>query len=291
MTISSTSSRVVYSGDGTTSSFGFAFYVSDQADLVVTYTDTTGNQTIIAPGSAPAGYQISAPAVPAPGWPAGGTITYNPGSPIAAGTTLTIQRIVAGTQPTTLSNQGTLWPQVIEKALDRLVTIVQGFIDQVNRSLQAPANDPVTMNPLPTAATRQNTVLGFDNNGQPIAAAVSAGQLLSSFIATTSGFATASTAALAQAAIGLGVGSTIAATGNYTLPGGLIVKWGTSGSISSSGNSIISFAAAFPNAFFGALATPTSNTTGYTDTGGTSSFKIHNNGSNSATFFWLAVGN
>src|SRR5260370_11077014 len=102
MTISSTSSQVVYSGDGTTSSFGFAFYVSDKAALVVTYTDSAGNQTVIAPGAAPTGYQISAPAVPAPGWPAGGTVAYNPGSPIAAGTTLTVQRIVAGTQPTTL---------------------------------------------------------------------------------------------------------------------------------------------------------------------------------------------
>jgi hypothetical protein len=219
MTISSTSSRVVYSGDGATSSFGFAFYVSDQADLVVTWTDSAGNQTVIAPGSAPAGYQISTPAVPAPGWPAGGTITYNPGSPIAPGTTLTIQRIVAGTQPTTLSNQGAFWPQVIEKALDRVVTIVQGFIDQANRSLQAPATDPVTLNPLPTAAARQNTVLGFDNNGQPYAAVITGslvavnGWLVSNFLGA------ASSAAAACSALGaffLGGNNTASGSNSFT---------------------------------------------------------------------------
>ena len=60
MTISSTSSRVVYSGDGTKSSFDFAFYVSDQADLVVTYIDSAGNPTVITPGPAPAGCTTSA---------------------------------------------------------------------------------------------------------------------------------------------------------------------------------------------------------------------------------------
>src|SRR5258708_36616134 len=104
------------------------------------------------PGLGPTGYQISVPAVPAPGWPAGGTITYNPGSPIATGTTLTIQRVVAGTQPTTLSNQGAFWPQVIERALDRVITIVQGFIDQAGRSLQASPTDGTAFNPLPLLA-------------------------------------------------------------------------------------------------------------------------------------------
>ena len=170
MTISSTSSRVVYSGDGTKSSFDFAFYVSDQADLVVTYTDNAGNPTIVSPGPAPAGYQISAPAIPAPGWPGGGTITYNPGSPIAAGTTFTIQRVVAGTQPTTLSNPGAVWPQVIERALDRIVTVVQGFIDQTGRSLQISATDGTALNKLPAAAQRANSALAFDGSGQPYAA-------------------------------------------------------------------------------------------------------------------------
>src|SRR6266478_6353466 len=103
MTISSTSSRVVYTGNGLTTSFPFAFYISDQADLVVTYTDALGSQTMVSPSN----YTISQPAASAPFWPAGGTVTYLlNGSPIAAGTTLTLQRVVPSTQPTTISNQG-----------------------------------------------------------------------------------------------------------------------------------------------------------------------------------------
>ncbi len=167
MAVSSTSSRVVYDGDGSTSSFDFAFYLSDQADLIVACTDADGTRTVIAPGPAPAGYQISPPAQPAPGWPGGGTVTYNPGSPLAPGRTLTLQRSVAATQPTTLSNQGALWPQVIERALDRIVTVVQGFIDGMNRSLQAPPDDNLALNPLPGKALRADTLLGFDGDGQP----------------------------------------------------------------------------------------------------------------------------
>src|SRR5260370_22750326 len=126
MTISSTSSRVVYSGDGTTSSFGFAFYVSDQADLVVTCTDSAGNQTVIAPGAAPTGYQISAPAVPAPGWPAGGTVAYNPGSPIAAGPTPTLQRPPAGPRPPPPSNPGPLWSRGGREAPPSVATTPAG---------------------------------------------------------------------------------------------------------------------------------------------------------------------
>src|SRR5260221_3778897 len=162
MTVSSTANAVTYNGDGVTTNFGFAFYVNAAADLVVTWTDASGNQTVISSGN----YSISAPAVPAPGWPTGGTITYNPGGPIAAGSRLTLQRVVSATQPVVVSNQGALWPAVIEGALDRIVTIVQGFIDQANRSLRITSADG-TLNPLPAVVVRKNSVLGFDGNGQP----------------------------------------------------------------------------------------------------------------------------
>ena len=64
------------------------------------------------------------------GLEAGGTVTYpksGSGNPaIADGTTLTIYRNVAVTQPTSISNQGAMWPQVIEAALDRLTYIGAG---------------------------------------------------------------------------------------------------------------------------------------------------------------------
>ncbi len=288
MTVSSTSNRVVYSGDGVTSVFPFAFKVMRAADLVVIYTDATGTDFTLSSG------QYSATGF---GIDAGGTVTYLPGgSAIAVGTKLTIQRIVAATQPSSISNQGAMWPAVIEAALDRIVMIVQGFIDACNRGLRISSTDGTTLNVLPNATQRANSVLGFDALGQPYPAQISAGLaaastwLIANFFPMTSA-AAARTALGAIALTDVGAGATIASTGSYTLPNGLILKWGTSSSIANAGNATVTFAAAFPNALFGASVTPLANTTAYWDTPLAASFKIHNSGSNSGTFFWVALGN
>ena len=56
----------------------------------------------------------------------GGTVQYpTSGSPIATGTSLTVQRILPLQQLTTISNQGDFSPQVIEQALDTLCMEIQ----------------------------------------------------------------------------------------------------------------------------------------------------------------------
>lgn len=163
MTVSSTSSRVVYLGDGSATTFGFAFKVSQPADLVVVYTDAAGLDCTLSPS------QYSATGF---GLDAGGSVTYSlpGGSPIAAGTRLTIYRDVAVTQPTSLSNQGAMWPQVIEAALDRLTYVAQKVSDAVSRSLVISPTDSASLNVLPNATQRANSVLAFDGQGQPCAA-------------------------------------------------------------------------------------------------------------------------
>ena len=286
MTVSSTSSRTVLAGDGSNTAWPFAFKVQQPADLVVTWTDATGNDIVLTSS------QYDATGF---GQDAGGTVTYPTaasGSPaIAAGTTLTLQRVVAPVQPTQVSNQGAMWPAVLEGALDRLTMIVQGFIDGMNRGLRVAATDGTALNVLPAAAARANSALLFDADGQPYAGAQVAGTAGFAAWLLSNVAAQATSAAAAQAALGLGSGATIAATGSYSLPGGLIAKWGTSGAIAGAGNATIGFAAPFPGALFGALLTPGAASTGYTDTGSASGFRIHNNGSNSATFFWVAFGN
>jgi hypothetical protein len=288
MTVSSTSSRVVLAGDGSNTDWPFGFQVNSQADLVVTYVDALGNETALSP---------SVYSVTGFGQPAGGTITYPlTGSPIGAGTTLAIQRTIAPTQPTSISNQGAMWPQVIEAALDRVTMIVQGFIDTVNRCLRVSPADGQALNPLPAAPLRANMWLAFDGSGQPVAAeavgqAGVAAWLANNFLLAGTSAQNARTALGAIALADVSAGATIAAAGSYTLPGGLILKWGTSGAIASAGNAVQTFPAAFPTAFFGALLTPLAGSAGYADTGGTASFKIHNSGAASAAYFWLALGN
>ncbi len=162
MTVSSTSSRVIYLGNGSTTTFAFAFKVNQPADLAVVYTDAAGLDYTLSPSQyAATGFGLDV----------GGSVTYPlpGGSPIAAGTRLTIYRDVAVTQPTSLSNQGAMWPQVIEAALDRLTYVAQKVTDAVSRSLVISPTDSVSLGVLPNATQRANSVLAFDSQGQPYA--------------------------------------------------------------------------------------------------------------------------
>jgi hypothetical protein len=167
MTVSSTANRVVYNGNAATTNFPFAFKVQSPADLVVIYTDTTGTDFTLSPAQyGTAGFGLDA----------GGTVTYPvSGAPIAIGTKLTIYRNVSVTQPAVISNQGAMWPSVIESALDRATYILQRVADSVSRALMISPTDSGTLNPLPNATQRANSVLGFDGTGQPYAAQLVAG--------------------------------------------------------------------------------------------------------------------
>jgi len=210
MTVSSTSSRVVYQGNGSTTAFPFAFKVQQAADLVVIYTDTTGTDFTLSPS------QYTASGF---GLDAGGTVTYPlTGSPIASGTQLTIQRIVSPTQPTSISNQGAMWPQVIEAALDRLTFIVQQFLDTASRALKVSPTDGDSLNPLPNATQRANSILGFDSSGQPYAATLTGSLVgISNWLATN--FLPADSASAARAVLGAaGLVDNNVFTGTNTFP-------------------------------------------------------------------------
>lgn len=194
MTVSSTSSRVVYLGNGSATTFAFAFKVNQPADLVVVYTDAAGLDYALSPSQyAATGFGLDA----------GGSVTYPlpGGSPIAEGTRLTIYRDVAVTQPTSLSNQGAMWPQVIEAALDRLTYIAQKVADSVSRSLVISPTDSASISVLPNATQRANAVLAFDSQGQPYAGTLT-GSLVSVASWLVASFLNAASQAKAREAIG-----------------------------------------------------------------------------------------
>jgi len=193
MTVSSTSSRVVYAGTGTQTTWPFAFKVLQATDLSVVYTDSTGTDFPLSPGQyAASGFGLDA----------GGSVTYPlSGSPIAANTKLTIYRNVALTQPTAISNQGAMWPTVIEAALDRLTYMAQAVSDAVSRTLAVSPTDSASLNTLPGVALRKNSFLGFDGNGQPIAATGIGTSPVATWLATNF-LALATSAATACSAIG-----------------------------------------------------------------------------------------
>jgi hypothetical protein len=211
MTVSSTSSRVVFAGNGSTTVFPFAFKVLKPADLAVVFTDAGGSDFPLSP------LQYDATGF---GNDAGGVVTYpasGSGAPaMAQGTRLTIYRNVAVTQPTSISNQGAMWPQVIEGALDRLTYIAQKVTDTVSRALVvSPTDGPATLSTLPNATTRANSVLGFDGSGQPYAATLQPAGLIGWASWLVSNFAAQATSA-ANARVALGA---VGTTGNDTVGG------------------------------------------------------------------------
>lgn len=203
MTISSTTNKIIFNGNGATTSFPFTFPAIEAADIFAYYTNSLGTITTLTQGSGTTQYQVSiTAAVPPNPTGAGGTVTYNPsGVPIAAGTTLTILRTQPLTQTTSLANQGNLYPSVIEQALDSLLAQTQQLNELLGRNITVAVSDPAPA-ALPAAAARAGKYLVFDSAGNPTASGTTpAGTPVSAAMLPV---LAAATLALARTAMGLG---------------------------------------------------------------------------------------
>lgn len=167
MTVSTTASSVTYLGNGATTVFTFPFIGVTAADIEVIYVDADGTSTTLSSGA----YTLALNAVPVGGlWGIGGSVTYPIGMspvPIAAGTTLTINRIVPYEQTISIANQGAFYPQAVEQGLDLLELQIQQLETLVGYSIRCPITDPAAPDVLPSAPERANGYLTFDSFGQP----------------------------------------------------------------------------------------------------------------------------
>lgn len=196
MTISTQTTKVVALGNGVTTVFDYNFLIPAASDVEVIYTDLSGTNTTLTPSD----YSITGL-----NNPLGGTVTYPlSGSPIAAGTSLTIARQLPLVQLTTISNQGGFYPQAVDQALDYLTMLVQQVNELFSRALVAPIEDPDAPLPLPPVAARASQLLGFDGDGNPIASQPSSALVSSAMQPVVS----AATLAIARTALGLGTMAT-----------------------------------------------------------------------------------
>ncbi len=116
MTVGTQTNVTVAQGNGVTTTFSYNFPIADASEAVITYTNASGTKTILTPTQ----YTITGI-----GGTSGGTVVYPlSGSPIASGTTLTIQRIVPLTQTTSVANQGPTFA-AIEEGMDDLEYQIQ----------------------------------------------------------------------------------------------------------------------------------------------------------------------
>lgn len=168
MTISTTTNRVTYTGNGVTVAFSFPYAFFAQADLVVVETIiATGVQTTKALTTH---YTISGSVDALGHYSSGGTVTALTAP--ASTVTWTIYRDPAATQTTDLVENDPMPAESIEAALDYQTMLNQRTRDIATRSLQQPEGDSATIGRLPSKVDRADTVLAFDSDGDPIPAAL-----------------------------------------------------------------------------------------------------------------------
>lgn len=167
MTISSTTNRVAYTGNGATTAFSFPYAFFAQADLVVISTIiATGVQTTKALTT---DYTISGTVDSLGHYSSGGTVTAVTAP--ASTVTWTIYRDPAATQTTDLVANDALPAESLEAAFDYQSIVNQRTREIASRSLLQPEGDSATIGRLPAKVTRASKYLAFDADGDPVVAA------------------------------------------------------------------------------------------------------------------------
>lgn len=197
MTITVSTNQVTWLGNGATSVFPYSFAMPTLADASLLLTSATGTQSVVAPGA----YSITGVGQPtAGGGPQGGSVTYPlTGSPIAAGTSLTLTRTVPAIQPNVFTNQAGLWPSVVEGSDDNIVMQMQQAQNAVSRAIVVNPVDPAPL-PLPPVSVRALQSAIFDANGNLTPGLPSGSAAVSAVMQPV---VAAATLALAAAAMGV----------------------------------------------------------------------------------------
>ena len=170
MTIPATSRRSpVYTGNGASTLFPFAFKVFATTDIQVRLTSTVGALTTAMLGT---DYSVvlNADQAVSPG----GTITYPiSGAPLAVGASLVAIGNLPYDQTLALPAGGNFNPVAIERALDRTEMQLQQIAELAGRGIRAPAGE--SLSDLPAAAARALMLCSFDAAGNVTATAPTAG--------------------------------------------------------------------------------------------------------------------
>jgi hypothetical protein len=136
-----------------------------------------------------------------------------------------------------------------------------------------------------------NVLLGNGTSALQVVAPSTSGNVL-----TSNGTTWTSTAPSVTSGSFTGANQSLAASGFQKLPGGLIMQWGVTSSISSDSSSTITFPTAFPSACRCVQVTENrglaSIATGHSSVSsvGTTSFVLNNGADASVPYYWFAIG-
>lgn len=157
MTVSTTTAKVSYAGDGSTTTFAVGFYFLATSHLKVTLRAADGTETV---KTLTTDYTVSGA-----GNPSGGSVTLL--SAPASGVTVVITRNVPQTQLVDYQPNDPFPANTHEQALDQLTMEVQQLQEQINRAIKLSTTNVMNSTEFTVGATdRANKVFGFDANGE-----------------------------------------------------------------------------------------------------------------------------
>ncbi len=160
MTISSTTTKNSYSGNGSTTAFAYGFYIPSSTDIQVIVRSATGTETVKSEGTGSTNYSISGV-----GNASGGTVTFVTAP--ASGETVVLRRNTAKTQATDYVANDPFPAETHEDALDKLTIIGQDLQEQIDRSFKISRTNTMTSTEFTDSASdRANKVLAFDGAGE-----------------------------------------------------------------------------------------------------------------------------
>ena len=160
MTVSTTIIKSSHNGNGSTTTFAYAFKILQDSDLVVIIrNNSTGTETT---KTLTTHYTVSGA-----GDASGGSITFTSGNTPASGETVVIRRNVPQTQVIDYIANDPFPAESHEEGLDRATMIAQQVSEEADRSIKLSRTNTMTSTEFTTSATdRANKVLSFDSSGE-----------------------------------------------------------------------------------------------------------------------------
>ena len=156
MTVSSSTNRASYSGNGTLTTFAYGFKIFDQDELTVILRSSDGTETV---QTITTNYTVTG--VAAAG---GGNVVF--GTAPASGVTIVILRELDLDQGLDLVPNDPFPAQSLEDSLDKLTFMVQQHNEELGRTIKASRTNVLAGSEFTiSAADRANKVFSFDGSG------------------------------------------------------------------------------------------------------------------------------
>ena len=166
MTVSSPTTKVSASGDGSTAAFNYTFKIFANSEMEVIIRSSTGTETT---KTLTTHYNVSGA-----GNDSGGTVTFTSGNIPASGETVVLRRKLALTQGTDYVENDPFPANSHEDGLDRLTFITQGLQEELDRAFKVSKTNSITTPEFTeNAAARASKALGFSSDGNTLAVVAS----------------------------------------------------------------------------------------------------------------------